>query len=255
MADDQDLDKLRATYKKLQDEIAALQEKAATTQALLKTTEAQLAEIAKATDGYDKSGVDMQHELDDGQKTIAKKRSTAEFKIKDLKDTIDKKIVDFDAALTDQAKAVAAAAQAATNASAAADQAAQTLRDKQSAFATAKNEPKALAAKLQELDALVAAITKAEVDDDATAMYFYISEATAVAKDISVPTPDDYKKQLVAAQSAVEDAKTAVAATKADSDKTAAATADAKKAYDAARGTRRSDLLKALRDVKAPPPP
>lgn len=255
MADAPDLDKLKADYKTLQDNIAALQAQAVTAQVTLKAAEAQVGEISKATDGYDKSSVDMQHTLDDEQATIAKKRPIAEFQVKDLKAPLDKAITDFDTALTVQGNAVAAAAQAATAASTAADQAAQTLKDKQSAFATVKNEPKALAIKLQELDALVAAIAKAEADDDAVAMYFYVSEATAAAKDISVPTPDDYKTQLVAAQSAVEDAKTAVTAKKADSDKAATAAADAKKAYDAARGTRRADLLKALRNVKVPPAP
>jgi hypothetical protein len=255
MPDEQDLEKLRTDYKKLQDDIAALQEKAAATQIALKTTGARLAEVAKATEGYDKSATDMQHELDDDQKTIGKKRPTAEFKVKDLKGPIDKKIADFDAALKNQANAVAAAAEAATKASNAADQAAQTVRDKQSAFTAVKNEPKTLAARLHEIKTSIAEITKAEAQDDAVAMYFYVSEAAALAKDVSIPTPDDYKQQLVTAQSGAEDAKTAAAAKRADSDKAAAAAADAKKAYDAALASRRTDLLKALRDVKAPPAP
>lgn len=255
MPDEKDLEKLRANYKKLQDDIAALQEKAATTQIALKTTEARLAEVAKATEGYDKSATDMQHELDDDQTTIGKKRPTAEFKVKDLKGPIDKKIADFDAALKDQANAVAAAAEAATKASDAADQAARAVRDKQSAFTALKNEPKAFAAKLHELKTPIAEIAKAEAQDDAVAMYFYVGEAAALAKDVSIPTPEDYKQQLVAAQSSAEDAKTAAAAKKADSDKAAMAAAAAKKAYDAALASRWADLLKALRDVKAPPNP
>src|SRR5947209_8394367 len=100
MADAPDLDKLRADYKKLQDDIAALQGQANTAQATLKAAETQVGEISKATDGYDKSSVDMQHTLDDEQTTIAKKRPIAEFQVKDLKAPLDKAIVDFDSALT-----------------------------------------------------------------------------------------------------------------------------------------------------------
>jgi chromosome segregation ATPase len=104
MPDAQDLPKLQADYKKLQDDIAALQEKAAVIQVQLRLTETQLAEIANATNGYDKSATDMQQELDADQKAIGKKGPTAEFKVKDLKGAIDKKIVEFDAVLEDQAK-------------------------------------------------------------------------------------------------------------------------------------------------------
>jgi predicted nucleic acid-binding Zn-ribbon protein len=255
MPDAQDLPKLQADYKNLQDDIAALQEKAAAIQVQLRLTETQLAEIANATNGYDKSATDMQHELDADQKAIGKKRPTAEFKVKDLKGAIDKKIIEFDAALEDQAKGVAAAAKATANSSAAADRAEQVLQDKQSAFTALKNKPKALQGKIQDIKTLITEITKAEVQDDAVAMYFYVSEAASLAKDVTIPRPDDYENQLVAAQSGAEDAKTAAAAKKADSDKAATAGLDTKKAYDAALASRRTDLLKALREVKAPPAP
>jgi hypothetical protein len=251
----QDLEKLQADYKKLQDEIAALQEKATATQILMKTTETQLAEIAKATDGYDESATDMQHKLDDDRKTIGKKRPTAEFKVKDLKEPIDKEIVDFDAALADQAKTVMAAAETAAKASAAAEQAAQTLQDKRSEFTALKSEPTALNGKLNEIETLIAEVVKAEAQDDAVAMYFYVSEAAALANDISIPTPDDRKKQLITAQSDVEEARAAAAAKEADSNKAAAAWDSAKQAYDAALASRRSDLLMALREVKVAPTP
>jgi hypothetical protein len=254
MPDEQDLAKLQAEYKKLQEDIATLQEQAAATQLLLQATDAQITEIASATEGYDQSATDMQSKLDDEQKTIGKKRPTAEFKVKDLKAPIDKRIVDFDAALADQAKAVADATEAATKASAAAEQAAQALQDEQSAFAALKREPTALRGRLAEIKTLIAEVTKAEAEDDAVAMYFYLSEAAALAKGLTIPTPSDHKKQLVAAQSDVENAKTAAAAKKADSDKAAAAAAAAKIAYAAALTSRRTDLLQALRDVKAPPP-
>jgi chromosome segregation ATPase len=197
----------------------------------------------------------MQHKLDDEQTTIGKKRPTAEFKVKDLKDAIDEKIVDFDAALADQANGVAATTEAATKASATAEQAAQALLDKKAAFTTLKSEPTALNGKLAEIKTLIAEVAKAEAEDDAVAMYFYLSEAAALTKGLSIPTLSDHKNHLVAAQSDVENAKTAAAAKTADSDKAAAASDTAKKAYDAARASRRTDLLAALREVKAPPPP
>jgi DNA repair exonuclease SbcCD ATPase subunit len=247
-----DLEKLKADYKKLQDDIAGLQGKAAATQASIKTAEAQLAEIVKATDGYDKSGPDMQRELDGDAKVIGTKRSIAESEIKQLKDPIDKTMLDFGNALDERAKVAAAAADTATKARDAVHQAMQDLQDTQSAFAVLKNQPKAAAARLKELRALIDEIAKAEAQNDPVAMYFYVGEAAALAKGISVPASDDYRKQLVAAQSGIENVEAAAAAKKADSDKAATAASNAQKAYDAALAARRADLLKVLRDVKAP---
>ena len=78
MPDAPDLNKLKADYKKVQNEIALLNAKAAGAQAAIKAAEAQLAEIAKAMEGYDKAAPEMQRELDDDEKVIARKRSLAE---------------------------------------------------------------------------------------------------------------------------------------------------------------------------------
>jgi DNA repair exonuclease SbcCD ATPase subunit len=254
MPDANDLDKLKADLKKTQDDIAGLNQKASGIQADIKTLEAKLAEIEKATDGYDKSSADMQRELDDDEKAIGRKRTIAECAIKELKDLIDKKILDFDGALENRGNAVKTADDKATQAAAAADNAIKDWQAKQSAYATLKNQPKTLAAKLKDLKALVDEIAKAEMQDDPVAMYFYVSEAAALAKGISVPPPADYTKQLIAQQAATEAATTIAEAKKADSDTAATAAADAKKTFDAALSSRRADLLKVLHDVKAPVP-
>jgi len=254
MADAPDLDKLKADFKKLQDDIAALNKKAAIAESAIKTAEAQLAEVAKATEGYDKSGPQMQHELDDDEKAIAKKRSLAESNIKDLKDAIDKKIAEFDKALAAQGKAAGSAADAAAKARAAADGAMQDLQDKQAAFAALKDNPKAAAAKLKELKGLLNEIAKAEAQDDSVAVYLYVVEAAALADDMSIAAPDAYRAQLVDSQSQIEKAKNAAAAKKADFDKANAAAAGARKKFETALASRRADLLKVLREVKAPGP-
>ena len=115
MPDTPDLDALKSQYQKLQNDITTLQGKASATQAQIKTAEAQLAEIAKAIDGYGKAGPDMQHELDDDEKVIARKRSIAEVEIGHRKTAVDQKITEFDDALSEQAAATTAAADAATS--------------------------------------------------------------------------------------------------------------------------------------------
>jgi hypothetical protein len=254
MPDANDLDKLKADLKKTQDDIAGLNQKASGIQADIKTLEAKLAEIEKATDGYDKSSTDMQRELDDDEKAIGRKRTIAECASEGLKDLIDKKILDFDKALEDRGKAVKTAADNATQAAAAADNATKDWQAKQSAFATLKKQPQTLAAELKDLKALVDEIAKAEMQDDPVAMYFYVSEAATQAKVISIPKPADYAKQLIAQQADTEAAGAAAEAKKADSDKAATAAADAKKAFDTALASRRADLLKVLHDIKAPVP-
>jgi chromosome segregation ATPase len=255
MPDTPDLDALLADYQKLQSDIATLQGKAAATQAQIKTAEAQVAEIAKSTDGYDKAGPAMQHELDDDEKAIARKRSIAELEVAGRKDQLDQKITEFDDALSEQAAAATAAADAVTQAGAAAEQAMQNVRKKQAAFADLKNQPKVMAAKLRELKGLLDETSKAEAQDDAVAMYFYVCEAAAVAKEIAIAAPDDYRTQLQTAQAAAEAAK-AVATTKAaDGDKAKAAATTARNAYETARASRRTVLLRLLREVQPPPAP
>jgi hypothetical protein len=84
------------------------------------------------------------------------------------------------------------------------------------------------------------------------AFWFYVGEAGAIAKAMAVPAADAYRAQLVAAQAVVEDAKSTLGSKKAEADKAAAAASAAHKAYEAARASRPADLLKALRDDKAP---
>lgn len=254
MSDAPDLDKLKADFKKMQDDIAILNKQAAAAQAAIRTAEAQRAEIAKATEGYDKSVPAMQRELDDGEKAIAKKRALAESKIKDIKDPIDKKIAEFDKAVAAKNKAAETAADAAAKAAAAADKAARDVLDKQGAFVALRSQPKVAADRLKELKALLDAVAKAETQDDAVAMYFHAVEATALADEIAIDAPDAYTAQLVAAQSDIEKAKTAAAAKKSDGDKATAAAADARKLAERARASRRADLLKALRAVTATVP-
>jgi hypothetical protein len=254
MPDANDLNKLKADLKTTQDDIAGLNQKASGIQADIKTLEAKLAEIEKATNGYDKSSTDMQRELDDDEKAIGRKRTIAECAITGLKDLIDKKIVDFDKALEDRGTAVKTAADNATQAAAAADNATTDWHAKQSAYAALRDQPKTLAAKLKDLKALIDEITKAEMQDDPVAMYFYVSEAATQAKGISIPTPADYTKQLIAQQADTEMANTTAEAKKVASDKAATAAVDAKKAFEAALSSRRADLLNVLHEVKAPVP-
>jgi hypothetical protein len=254
MPDEQELEKAKEKLKTNQDTITGLQKDNVNIQAEIKVLEAKLAEIQKATDGYGKVAADMKQELDAQKAVIGKKRGIAEFAIKELKDQLDKKILDFDKALTEQDKAVAAAVNTATQAVAAVDKATQDARDKQTAYATLQNQPKSLGSKLAELKLLVDEIGKAEAQDDFVGMYFYLREAALQADGIVIPNPDDYKNQLVAGQAEIETANAAVVDKKTDDAKAATAVADTKKAFDAAWASRRTELLKVLHDVKAPAP-
>jgi DNA repair exonuclease SbcCD ATPase subunit len=252
MADAPDLDKLRTDLKKTQDDVTALTAKAAAMQSAIRAGEARAAEIAQSAEVYAQSRPPMQAELADDAKVIAKKQPAAEDGIKNRKDALVKASSDFDKVLETQAKAADTAADAAAKAASAVGEAAQDLQDKQSAFATLKQLPRAAAARLKELKTLLNLAAKAENDEDAVAFWFYVSEAGAMAKGIAVPAADAYRAQLVAAQSTVEDAKSALSGKRAEADKAAAAASAARKAYEAARASRRAGLLKALRDVKAP---
>jgi hypothetical protein len=256
MPDPQDLEleKAKEKLKTNQDAITGLQQENLGIQAQIKTLEAKRAEIQKATDGYDKAAADMKQELDAQKAAVGKKRGIAEFAIKDLKDQLDQKILDFDKALADQGKTVAAAADTAATAVAAVEKATQEARDKQAEYTTLQNVPKSVGSKLTELKLLVDEVAKAEAQDDFVAMYFYLREAALQADGIVIPTPEDYKKQLVASQAEIEAANIATAAKKADSNKAAAVAADAKKALDSALTSRRLNLLKVLHEVKAPVP-
>jgi aspartate ammonia-lyase len=127
------------------------------------------------------------------------------------------------------------------------------LQDKQAAFASLKDQPKATGAKLKELKGLLNEVAKAEAQDDSVAMYFNVVEATALADGITIPTPKDYRKQVVDALADIEKGKETAAKKKADFDKANTAAADARKKHQAALASRRSDLLKALREVKPDP--
>jgi len=253
MADAPDLDKLKADLKKLQDDIAALSKQAAAAQAAVRTAEAELAEIAKTADVYDTSGPKMQDELDDDKTVIAKKRPIAELEVKDLREKLDKRTEKFGEDLKKDGDAAAAAANKAKQAATEADQAVKSTQDKQAAFASLKDQPKATAAKLKELKGLLNEVAKAEAQDDSVAMYFNVVEATALADGITIPIPKDYRKQVVDALADIEKGKETAVKKKADFDKANAAAADARKKHQAARASRRSDLLKALHEVKPDP--
>ena len=255
MADAPDLDKLKADLKKLQGDIAALNKQAADAQAAVKAAEAQLAEIAKATSGYDKAAPQMQQELDDDEKLIAKKRGEAETEIGTLKGELDKAIKAFDKDLADQGKAAAAAVDDAVKANADADKAQLDVKDKQAALAALKGQPAATTSKLADIKALLNEVNKAEAKDDAVAMYFFTTEAAAVADALTVPTADAYEAEIVDAQAAIETAKGTAATKKTDAATAKAKAADAGKTQAAALASRRADLLSALRKVKPPPGP
>ncbi len=181
MADAPDLDKLKADLKKLQNDIAALSKQAAAAQAAVETAEVELAEIAETADVYDTSGPKMQDELDDDKTVIAKKRLVAELEVKDLKKKLGEKTKEFGEELKKDGDAAAAAANKAKQAGADADQAVKDLQDKEAAFASLKDQPKATAAKLKELKGLLNEVAKAEAQDDSVAMYFNVVEASALA--------------------------------------------------------------------------
>ena len=104
MTDATDLEKLKTDLKKTQDDIVNVNQKAAGLQGNIKTLETKLAEIEKATAGYDTSAVDMQRELDEDERAIGKKRTIAEAAINELKELVARKILDFDEALADAVK-------------------------------------------------------------------------------------------------------------------------------------------------------
>jgi hypothetical protein len=253
-ARDIELQKVKDKLKANQDAIAGLQQENTGIQAQIRIFETHQAELKNATGGYDKVAAAMKHELDGYKALTSKKLEIAEFAIKELKERVDKKIADFKEALEDQGKAVEAAGDAARRGSADSDAATQALRDKQSAYTALQSGPKTLETKLKDLKVLIDEVAKFEAQNDFVAMYVYLHEAHSEAANIVISPPDDYEKQLIASQSDIETLSAAAAAKKTASDEATNDAAEKRKAYDAARASRRADLLKALGEVKAPAP-
>ena len=260
MADATKLNQLKAELKSLQDQIASLNHDTvekraaiAAKQGEIRTEEARLAEIVSTADVYDTSGPQMQKELDADKTAIAKKRPIAELEVKDRQEKLDERAKKFAEDLEKDGKAATNAANKAKQAATNADAAVKDLQDKQAAFASVKEQPKATAARLNELKRLLGEIAKAEVQDDSVAMYFYVLEAEALTDGIKVPKPADYRTQVVDALAAIEASKNTAAAKKADLDKANADAAEARKKHQAALASRRADLLKALREVQPGP--
>jgi hypothetical protein len=88
---------------------------------------------------------------------------------------------------------------------------------------------------------------KMEGAGDYIRVYFLAGEAKAVADKVQIPLLDDLNKSLRNAQDDAEKAKSDAADEKAAADKLWASFSDAKKKYEAAQASRRTDLLKILK--------
>jgi chromosome segregation ATPase len=218
----------------------------------IKVLEARIAEIKKTEDGYDEAVKKLGQELAADQTQINHKSSMAEAAVKDQKSAIDKKIQAFDDALSASSKNADNLKTAAESAQQAYTTAAAEAQAKLAAYADARNTQKTIEAQLKELKTLLDQASKAESQDDVVAMYFLLKEASALAADITIPTAPELTTKLKKTQADAETAKSAAAQKRADAEQKNQQYLDAKKALDAAKTTRRAEILKQLNEIKVP---
>jgi chromosome segregation ATPase len=243
------LEAKRAELKSAQVQIATLSNKLTGLQADIKALEAKAADIQKSIAGYDQLSAKLRQDLDDAQKIISQKIKMAEAAVKDQRDAIDKKIADFDKSLTTQTANVQASWDASKAATTAADEAERDSLEKAAAYTKLKNAPKVTEEQIKGIRAIIDQAIKAQ--DDVASMYFLLNEAKQMASTIIVSSPTDYQNALMRAQDLAEQARAIAMAKRAEADKAGAAYAEARKALEAAQSSRRIDLTKSLKEIKA----
>lgn len=245
-----DFDTAQGQLKKAQDQINTINQQLGTLQSDIKGLQTQLADVKQATGGYDKSASTQQDELDKVQKLIGTKEKIAEAMLKDLTDAIDKKVSDFDTALSGKKQDAKDALKAANDAATAGNEADAAAQAKQAAYDNLKKLPKDNDAQLKEVTSLLDQVSKAETQNDFVAMYFLVHEAGEIVSQLKIPSADDYTAQVRQAQQDAADAKADAAAKKSDADKLMATWRGLHDAVVAADKSRRSDLLALLKNVK-----
>lgn len=243
---DDDLTAKKAALQQLKDEIANDTQKANVLQAQINDLQARIAEVQQSLADYDPAS--LLARLNDAKDRLAKKGAIADATLDaTTKSDLDAKIKAFKADLDAQGDKAAKASSDATDAAKAATAAATDLQNKQAALETKKATSREIDARLRDMDSLLDQANKAEAAADYTALYFFVGETKRAADAVQIPSLDDARAAIQAAQQALDTAKSVATKAKADASDLAAAAAEANKKYDAARASQRADLLNALK--------
>lgn len=243
LEDDRDA-KLAALHQ-VQAEIQQDTQKVNALQAEINVLNAKINDVKQAAAGYDPQA--MQNQLNQEKIAITQKIGIAEAAIKDKQAQIDDTIKKFDADLKSQGDKVTKAKSDYADAAKAAKDADAIAQQKQADYDATKKTPKDVDAALRDVKSLLDQANKAEGAGDYVSVYFLAGEAKVGADKVQIPSLDEFNKSLRSAQDDAEKAKSDTADKKAAADKLWAAFTDAKKKYDAAQVSRRTDLLKVLK--------
>jgi chromosome segregation ATPase len=240
-----DLKAKQAALQQVQDEIKQDTQKVSSLQGEINVLQTKIADIKQAVGGYDQQA--LQKQLNDANKSITQKSGIAEAAIKDKKDEIDAKIKKFYGDLKEQGDKVGQAESDYKDAAKAAKDADAIAQQKQADYDAIKKIPSDIDAALRDVKSLLDQANKAEGAGDYVSVYFVAGEAKAGADKVQIPSLDDLNKSVRSAQEDAEKAKRDAADKKVTADKLWAVFTDAKKKYEAAQASRRTDLLKVLK--------
>ena len=221
-------------------------------QADIKVLQAKIAEVRQLVGAYDAKK--LQDRLDDGNRKITTKIGIAEAALKDKKGKIDDAITEFDKNLreqeTDEEEALTAKDAAGTEATKA-DGVAKTAQSK---YEDVRKRAGIFDTWLNEIKMLLDQADKMEAQKDYVALYFFAREAKTVAEnftdDYRILPNDQYKRLLDTELSNSENARVNAGAKRRDADQALKDYNEVRKNYDAAKASRRANLLSALEKLR-----
>lgn len=219
----------------------------------IKALKANITDFVQTLAGYDTSYKAMIQELADLTGLINQKKEIADAVIKDNIAEIDKLVADFDKGLEQERLNVQQAETLSQSTSIAAKVANDLLRTKQDAYDSLKKSPKDAAAKLKEVRSVIDQANQMEAKGNYVVLHFLANEADALAKADEIKhlkSPPDFSKALEDTQNETEGARQDAAKKKNEAEQTLAAFVALNKNHEAAKASRRADLLKMLNDFK-----
>jgi chromosome segregation ATPase len=245
-----ELDKKKEDLKTTQDEIATRNQTITDLQAEIRTLQSKIADLQQTIGGYDKTAATLEKQFEDGNREVDEKAAVAGAAVKDVKTQIENKIADFEKSLKDQEEAAKKAEDKAQAAVKDAQDADVNAQKNQADYDAVKKIPKDAETALRDLATLLEQVRKYESQKDYVAMYFLVTEAKKLADTIHIPSLNDYTKTVRTAQDDAENAKRDATDKRKKGDELSAEYTKLRTALDAAKKSRRTDLLVILKVLK-----
>jgi predicted nucleic acid-binding Zn-ribbon protein len=242
--------------KQKQEELKDAQDNVSSLQADIKTLQVKIAEFQQATAGYETFYNTATKQLEDAKVKIEEKSKMAKSVIpesiaKNIDEGIQKQITDLEETLITQKTEVDNAHTALTTTITEASTAEGISKDKQFAYESLKKQPKDTEAALKEVQKLLDEAEKAHDNDKHDQMYLLVQIAKEALTDkIEILKLDKYKETLMEAKNEAEEKKRDATEKKSKAEQQAANLSELTKNYDAAIASKRTNLLKKLKEVK-----